>query len=127
MKKNTFSMHSKMNQQEFIDTVREWLTCDMELTKLQRHAKELRERKKELGALVIDEMEEKNLNTLDTGSTLVRVTKTRRKQPLTRKYLEARLAEMFGAGSDAYKAAEDNILNNRPVKEHKELKAKSTQ
>lgn len=115
-----------MDQEQFISSVRDWLTCDMELTKLQRQAKELRARKKELGVAVIDEMERKNLNTLDTGNTLLRVAKTRRKQPLTRKYLQTRLAEMFGPGTDAYHTAEDNILNNRPTKEHKELKAKPT-
>lgn len=115
-----------MDQQQFIVAVRDWLACDAELTKLQRQAKELRAHKKELGGTVMSEMESKNLNVLDTGSTLLRVTHTRRKQPLTRKYLETRLAEMFGTGTDAYKTAEENILNNRPVKDHKELKARIT-
>lgn len=115
-----------MDKATFATTVREWLACDTELTKLQRQAKNLRERKKELGAVVMQEMERNNLTLLDTGTNHLRIAHTRRKQPLTRKYLESRLAALFGAGTDMYKQAEENILNNRPVKEHKELKAKTT-
>jgi len=117
---------SQMNQQQFVTNIREWLTCDAELAKLQRHARELRARKKELGAVVIREMEEKNVQGLDTGGAQLRVATTRRKQPLTKKYLEGKLVEMFGKGTDAYKAAEDKIINSRPIKEQKELKAKKT-
>lgn len=113
-----------MNQATFVDTIREWLACDAELTKLQRQAKELRARKKELGTVVMQEMETNNLTLLDTGTTHLRIARTRRRQPLTRKYLEAQLASMFGQGSDLYKRAEDTLLNNRPVTEHKELKSK---
>lgn len=115
-----------MDQQQFVSTVREWMTCDAELAKLQRQARELRMRKKELGAVVIRELEEKNLQGLDTGTAQLRVATTRRKQPLTKKYLEGKLAEMFGKGTDAYKTAEDKIINSRPIKEQKELKAKKT-
>ena len=115
-----------MDQANFIDTVRQWLACDAELTKLQRQAKEVRERKKELGAVVMHEMEQNNLTLLDTGTSHLRIAHTRRRQPLTRKYLESRLAALFGPGTDMYKQTEEQILNNRPVKEHKELKAKMT-
>ena len=115
-----------MEKHRFVSTVRDWLACDAELTKLQRATKELRARKKELGDVVMQEMEEQNLTLLDTGSTHLKITKTRRKQPLTRKYLEGRLAEMFGPGTDMYKQAEEEILNKRPIKEHKELKARTT-
>jgi len=115
-----------MDQQQFVNSIREWLMCDAELANLQRKARELRARKKELGAVVIREMEDKNVQGLDTGGAQLRVATTRRKQPLTKKYLEDKLAEMFGKGTDAYKTAEDKIINSRPIKEQKELKAKKT-
>jgi len=118
--------YHQMDKQLFVGTVREWLACDAELAKLQQQARELRERKKKLGAVVIRELEEKNLQGLDTGTAQLRVATTRRRQPLTKKYLESKLAEMFGSGTDAYKAAEDKLINSRPIKEQKELKAKKT-
>ena len=115
-----------MDKQSFVATIRDWLACDAELAELQRRSRELRAKRNELGAVVMEEMENNNLTLLDTGSAHVRIARTRRRQPLTKKYLETRLAEMFGAGTDAYKAATTNILESRPVKEHKELKAKPT-
>ena len=115
-----------MDQQEFVTAVRQWLAYDKELSSLQKQAKQLRNEKKELEKLVMTEMENQNLTLLDTGSTHLRIAKSNRKQPLTRKFVEAQLAQLFGAGTDAYKAAENSLITNRPIKEHKELKAKIT-
>ena len=115
-----------MDQEDFVTAVRQWLSFDTELNLLQKQAKELRTQKKELGMLVMQEMEKQNLTLLDTGSTHLRIAKSNKKQPLTRKFVEAQLAQLFGQGTEAYKAAEDSLIKNRPVKEHKELKAKIT-
>lgn len=115
-----------MDKQSFVSTIRDWLACDAELAELQRRSREIRAKRNEMGAVVMEEMENNNLTLLDTGSAHLRIAHTRRRQPLTRKYLESRLADMFGLGTDAYKAATTNILESRPVKEHKELKAKQT-
>ena len=115
-----------MEKGQFVGNIREWLMCDAQLAKLQQQARELRKKKKELGLVVMNEMENQNLTLLDTGTTHLRIARTKRKQPLTRKYLMDRLAHMFGAGTDACKTAEESLLNSRPVVEHKELKAKFT-
>ncbi len=115
-----------MNQEDFVSAVRQWLSFDAELAKLQKQAKDLRAQKKELGTLVMQEMENQNLTLLDTGSSHLRISKSNRKQPLTRKFVEAQLAQLFGQNTEAYKAAEESLITNRPVKEHKELKAKIT-
>ena len=113
-----------MDRQLFAGAIRDWLACDAELRELQKRSRELRNRRKELGKVVVAEMEVNNVTMLDTGAAHLRVATTKRKQPLTKRYLESRLAAMYGPGTEAYRQAEDTILNSRPITEHKELKLK---
>ncbi len=112
------------NNNELIDTVKNWINIDNEIKTLQKEQKQRREIKKELTTKLVHIMKEKDLDFMNfTGGQIVR-TQTKTKAPLSKKHLLTTLLNYFKHDPTIANNLGKFILDSRQEKIKENIKKK---
>jgi hypothetical protein len=103
------------NNEDFIEfkkSVKEWITLDDDILKLQEAIKERRKKKNELTPQIIDFMDKFDINDLNTNGGKLKFTKSLQTKPLNKQFLISKLGDFFKDFAKGEKIA-SYILENR--------------
>ncbi len=106
---------------EFKKNVKEWITLDDDILKLQRAIKERRNKKNELTPKIMDFMGRYEINDLNTNDGKLKYTKSLQTKPLNKDFLISRLGDYFKDFNKGEKAA-TFLLENRDKEEKFKLR-----
>ena len=113
---NSGNSISPQQLQDFKEDVKEWLSIDDEIKKLQAKAKELRKRKtKELEPKITLFMVHNNISDLNTDNGKLKCSEKKTKSGLSSKHIRDNLTRVLQNETIVDKAM-DEILNKRTVK-----------
>lgn len=99
-----------------INAVRHWISCDEKLKDIQRQAKEARIAKKNATEVLAQEMDERDVGTVNLGADGRIIRKERRtRAPLTKKYITKCLEQLFEHDAAQMEYVTNHIMDNRPV------------
>lgn len=105
-----------MSQDDLIENVKTWLTIDNDIKKLQKEIKEKRNHKKQLTENLVDIMNQRDIDCMNTGQgQLIKSTK-RVKAPLSKKHLVNSIQKYFKDDGEKVQELCDYILDSRNVK-----------
>ncbi len=110
-------------KEDLINSVKEWLTIDKEISDLQKEIREKRNFKKQISAGLINVMKQHNIDCLDIKNAKIVHTKRKQKQSISKKFLLETLEKYYKDNEDA-KTITDYILNSRQEKEIDNIKIK---
>ncbi len=106
---------------EFKKNVKEWITLDDDILKLQRAIKERRNKKNELTPKIMDFMGRYEINDLNTNDGKLKYTKSLQTKPLNKDFIISRLGDYFKDFNKGEKAA-TFLLENRDKEEKFKLR-----
>ena len=110
-------------KEDLINSVKEWLIIDNQISDLQKQIREKRKQKKELSNSLINVMKEHNIDCLDIKNATLVHTKRKQKQSISKKFLLETLKKYYNDNENA-KNITDYILNSRQEKEIDNIKIK---
>ena len=110
-------------KEDLINSVKEWLIIDKEISDLQKQIREKRNFKKQISAGLINVMKQHNIDCLDIKNAKIVHTKRKQKQSISKKFLLETLEKYYKDNEDA-KTITDYILNSRQEKEIDNIKIK---
>ena len=110
-------------KEDLINSVKEWLTIDKEISDLKKKIREKRNFKKQISAGLINVMKQHNIDCLDIKNAKIVHTKRKQKQSISKKFLLETLEKYYKDNEDA-KTITDYILNSRQEKEIDNIKIK---
>lgn len=110
-------------KEDLINSVKEWLIIDNQISDLQKQIREKRKLKKELSNSLITVMKEHNIDCLDIKNATLVHTKRKQKQSISKKFLLETLEKYYNDNENA-KNITDYILNSRQEKEIDNIKIK---
>jgi hypothetical protein len=106
---------------EFKKNVKDWITLDDDIIKLQRAIKERKTKKNEITPKIMEFMNEFEINDLNTNDGKLKFTKSLQTKPLNKQFLIARLGDFFKDFNKGEKAA-TFLLENRDKEEKFKLR-----
>jgi hypothetical protein len=115
-----------MDKEKLIGRIKQWITTDDEIKRLQRQIKEKRVEKKEITETLVEVMRNNEIDCFDldsNGGKLI-YTKKRIKQSLSKKHLMTCLMQYFKEDSNQAKDVSNFILNNRAEKIKENIRRK---
>ena len=74
-------------KEELVNNIKEWMQIEDEMKVLQKELKERRDKKKLLTATLVDIMKTNEIDCFDMTEGKISYTKSKVKQPLSKKYL----------------------------------------
>ena len=105
-----------MSQDELIENVKVWLTIDNDIKKLQTAIKEKRSQKKKLTENLVDIMNQRDIDCMNTGQgQLIKSTK-KVKAPLSKKHLVDSIQKYFKDDGEKVQELCNYILDSRNIK-----------
>jgi hypothetical protein len=112
-----------MNQSKevLVKSIKEWMSIDNDMKKLQKHMKEYRERKKVLSEKLVEIMKTNNVDCFDISEGKIIYTKNNVKSTLNKKHILECLTTYFSDNTTVQpEDVTKFILDNRStvVKEH---------
>jgi hypothetical protein len=105
-----------MSQNDLIENVKTWLTIDNDIKKLQKAIKEKRNLKKELTDNLVDIMNQRDIDCMNTAQGQLIKTTKKVKAPLSKKHLIASMQKYFKDDGDKVQELCNYILDSRNVK-----------
>lgn len=106
---------------EFKKNVKDWITLDDDIIKLQRAIKERKTKKNEITPKIMEFMNQYEINDLNTNDGKLKFTKSLQTKPLNKQFLIARLGDFFKDFNKGEKAA-TFLLENRDKEEKFKLR-----
>ena len=106
---------------EFKKNVKEWITLDDDIIKLQKAIKDRKNKKNELTPKIMEFMNEYEINDLNTNDGKLKFTKSMQTKPLNKQFLISKLGDFFKDFNKGEKAA-TFILENRDKEEKFKLR-----
>tara|TARA_B100001093_G_scaffold520311_1_gene614550 strand:- start:4682 stop:5026 length:345 start_codon:yes stop_codon:yes gene_type:complete len=112
------------DKQELIANVKNWITLDSEIKKLQKLMKEKRKEKKAYTESLVNIMRDNEIDCFDIQDGKLLYTKKKVKAPLSKKHLIASLGNYFKNNKDLITELSDFILNSREEKIKENIRRK---
>lgn len=112
------------DKQELIANVKNWITLDSEIKKLQKLMKEKRKEKKAYTESLVNIMRDNEIDCFDIQDGKLLYTKKKVKAPLSKKHLIASLGNYFKNNKDLITELSDFILNTREEKIKENIRRK---
>ena len=110
------------NKTVLVNTIKDWLFTNGEISKLQKQLKEFKSKKKNLSDVLIKIMENNEIDRFDVKNGKLIYRKTRVKGTINKDYLLKMLDNYFKEYPEVDTSDVTNfILENRPVKESSSL------
>lgn len=113
-------------KEQLVNTVKEWVSIDQQISLLQKEIKQRRDRKKQLTALLVNIMKTNEIDCFDINDGKIVYTQNRVKAPLNKKYLFECLTKYF---SDDPTIQIDEItqfiLDNREITTKEQIRLKT--
>tara|TARA_B110000305_G_C18950202_1_gene407985 strand:+ start:28 stop:372 length:345 start_codon:yes stop_codon:yes gene_type:complete len=113
-----------MSQNDLIENVKTWLTIDNDIKKLQKAIKEKRNLKKELTDNLVDIMNQRDIDCMNTAQGQLIKTTKKAKAPLSKKHLIASMQKYFKDDGDKVQELCNYILDSRNVKVSENIRRK---
>ena len=114
------------SKEVLISNIKEWIAITNKMTELQKAVKDLRTKKKNISASLIDIMEDNDIDGIDINNGKLVYKKTKVKAPINKDYLLTMLDNYFKKNPEIDTQDVGNyILENRPVKETPSLSIKT--
>lgn len=113
-----------MSQDALIENVKTWLTIDNDIKKLQKAIKEKRNLKKELTDNLVDIMNQRDIDCMNTAQGQLIKTTKKVKAPLSKKHLIASMQKYFKDDGDKVQELCNYILDSRNVKVSENIRRK---
>ena len=89
-----------MSQDELIENVKTWLTIDNDIKKLQKSIKNKRKEKKELTENLVNIMNQRDIDMMNTAQGQLIKTTKKTKAPLSKKHLVNSIQKYFKDDGD---------------------------
>ena len=110
------------NKTVLVNTIKDWLFTNGEISKLQKQLKEFKSKKKNLSDVLIKIMENNEIDRFDVKNGKLIYRKTKVKGTINKDYLSKMLDDYFKEYAEVDTLDVTNfILENRPVKESSSL------
>ena len=104
-------------KEELVNNIKEWMQIEDEMKVLQKELKERRDKKKLLTATLVDIMKTNEIDCFDMTEGKISYTKSKVKQPLSKKYLMDCLGKYFEENPNVQADDVANfVMENRQVK-----------
>jgi hypothetical protein len=104
-------------KEELVNNIKEWMQIENEMKVLQKELKERREKKKLLTSTLVDIMKTNEIDCFDMTEGKISYTKSKVKQPLSKKYLMDCLGKYFEENPEIEAGDVANfVMENRQVK-----------
>ena len=105
-----------------VNTIKEWIALNSEITQLQKTMREFKAKKKLLTTSLVSVMENNEIDRFDTKNGRLMYKKTKVKAPINRDYLLKMLDDYFKNDPDVdTNEIGTFILENRPIRENSSL------
>ena len=109
-------------KQVLIQSIKEWITINSNMSSLQKQLKELKDKKKNISSILIKIMENNDIDRVDINNGKLLYKKTKVKGAINKDYLTKMLDTYF---KDNQEIDSNHIceflLENRPIKENSVL------
>lgn len=104
-------------KEELVNNIKEWMQIEDEMKVLQKELKERRDKKKLLTATLVDIMKTNEIDCFDMTEGKISYTKSKVKQPVSKKYLMDCLGKYFEENPHVQADDVANfVMENRQVK-----------
>ena len=113
-----------MSQNDLVENVKTWLTIDNDIKKLQKAIKEKRNLKKELTDNLVDIMNQRDIDCMNTAQGQLIKTTKKVKAPLSKKHLIDSMQKYFKDDGEKVKELCNYILDSRNVKVSENIRRK---
>jgi len=113
-----------MSQDELIENVKTWLTIDNDIKKLQKAVKDKRKEKKELTENLVNIMNQRDIDCMNTAQGQLIKTTKKTKAPLSKKHLLASLGQYFKGDQRMIDELSKFIMESRAEKEKESIRRK---
>ena len=113
-----------LNRDELIQTVKEWIKIDNELTKLRSEIKLRNDKRKKITESIVNHMKHTSIDGINifNGSLVYKQKKT--KKPITGKFLLTQLEKYYSQTPEVAKEVTQHVLDNREEVVKEEIKRK---
>jgi hypothetical protein len=114
---NSISNNNKnitaLNRDDLIQTVKEWIKIDNELTKLRSEIRQRNDKRKKITESIVNHMKYTAIDGISifNGSLVYRQKKS--KKPITAKYLLTQLEKYYSQTPEVAKEVTQHLLDNR--------------
>jgi hypothetical protein len=113
-----------MSQDELIENVKTWLTIDNDIKKLQKAVKNKRKEKKALTENLVNIMNQRDIDMMNTAQGQLIKTTKKTKAPLSKKHLVNSIQKYFKDDGDKVQELCNYILDTRNVKVTENIRRK---
>lgn len=111
-----------MDKDRVIETVKEWITVDNDIKKLQKEIREKRQDKKELSDMLVDVMKNNEIDEFDMNDSKIIYSKNKVKKSITKKHLLKAMSDIFKDNPDKANEITKFILDSREEKVNETIK-----
>lgn len=114
-----------MDNQLLVNTIKEWIDLESEISDLSKKLRNMRKAKKDLNLTLMKVMKENEIDCFDCNSGQLMYTKNNVKKPINKKYLNDVLGKYFEHSSqeEADKLC-NYIMENRDIRIQENIKLK---
>ena len=113
-----------MSKEQLLENVKDWITIDNEIRKLQSAIKDRRKQKKELTDNLLLTMKQNEIDVFNIPDGELIYTRTKTKKPLSKKHLLLSLSEYFKEDKNMVDQLGKFILDSRQISEKENIKRK---
>ena len=121
---NIVPLKSALNRDELIQTVKEWIKIDNELTKLRNEIKQRNDRRKKITESIVNHMKHTSIDGIDINGGSLIYKQRKSKKPITGKFLLAQLEKFYYNNPEVAKDVTKHVLDNREEVIKEEIKRK---
>ena len=108
--------------EEFVETVKSWVSLDDKIRSLSAEISELKKEKKPFEEYILENMDKMNLKVMNITGGKLRKNSSNTKTPLNQEHIQNCLYEMLGKNSAKAIQIAKLIMDKRPTKERINLK-----
>lgn len=121
---NIVPLKSTLNRDELIQTVKEWIKIDNELTKLRNEIKQRNDKRKKITESIVNHMKHTSIDGIDINGGSLIYKQRKSKKPITGKFLLAQLEKFYSDKPEIAKDVTKHVLDNREEVIKEEIKRK---
>jgi|TARA_X000000368_G_scaffold416366_1_gene410124 hypothetical protein len=112
------------DKDQLIENVKTWLTIDNDIKKLQKAVKNKRKEKKELTENLVNIMNQRDIDCMNTAQGQLIKTTKKTKAPLSKKHLVNSIQTYFKDDGEKVQELCNYILNSRNIKVTENIRRK---
>lgn len=112
------------DKDQLIENVKTWLTIDNDIKKLQKAVKNKRKEKKELTENLVNIMNQRDIDCMNTAQGQLIKTTRKTKAPLSKKHLVNSIQTYFKDDGEKVQELCNYILNSRNIKVTENIRRK---